>query len=1020
MSDMGLSCLKNEKIKLVLSFLKVFTILLMLLTSCAFSVMNVSADADDDKRCNDGDVVTVTYPSGGVEFQDNDGKILKEVEVPVGEQGVAGKNFLIVIRCEGENYNFSTLKLSDGNEPYSDWIPTFSLDEIESDSAVGWVTVNGVNVGFQMKSVKQNNSTTNPDTGLADNAYDPTQSVAENNENGNVIVTNDTVDVGADDLIVCQGAKGAESLGWIVCPALTWMAKASDTVYTEYVAPNLQVQPELFNGGNSNVRDAWGTFRDMANVIFVVLLLFVIFSQLTGVGIDNYGIKRILPKMIVAAILINLSYLICVLLVDISNILGNGLQAIFASFSSQLGENGVIQLNALPDSEFLVDNVPQPTFNIGSVLSGIGLFGAAAVMIGAVWANHALLLSLLIGGLGIVVSIFFLFVLLAARKAAIIVLTVISPLAVAAYMLPNTKKLFDKWWNFFKGLLLVYPIAGLLVGAGDYVSRLLLVSSDGFFMWITAMVVSVAPIFFIPSVLKSSFAAMGKIGGMLAGMGAAASRTTKQQVRARGGEIAKKIASTDRFRMARNAIGMKSPFKRGRARAVQDAAALMRERSLRDRLSDRDNMKTQLASIASAEEAKAVDEATMQRLSLMRSSGSGGGIYLDADPKNGIKAGPAAFTLNNAKLRLGQLEEKSRSSDLTSAEKQEISALSRGLAGMSGGAGKIAGIIRGAQDSSGNANERFMSVMGEIYARDALVQSKLNEKDAGASVYTEQFMPGGNKAMSTPPAGGTAPATSRSFSTYKATEASYQDDVLARAKTPTLGLNQSGEALNEYIGMINSGALGDKKVIYQQIMDNDGLINSLDSKDFDKVSKNAELAGVTGKSVTMVDTAKGGRADTAMQATAQNTADTVLTTRQTAINTNATAKAAERAADAGEQTVERIEEVTPAVQQTAINTYRTANASEETADASKQNVLIGQQNVRNTYRTAKAAESGVKETQKLGGKMDNVNNTAQQINVNTNLGARAAAETAKNTGEGVKVLNRGVKSVERIDRGIKK
>ena len=973
MSDMGLSCIKNEKTKLVLSFLKVFTVLLMLLTSCAFSVLNVSAAKKTDDSSNSD---SSNSDSSADDSSSNSSR-------------PAANGYTVQQCADLESKSFIT--------PTSPGQPTVSSADIMEQVCP--------EANLKVICPKAKNWTECAATA------DPDQNVLAD-ENGNALV------LPPDDEETCLSAKGAESLGWIVCPALTWMAKASDTVYTEYVAPNLQVQPELFNGGNSNVRDAWGTFRDMANVIFVVLLLFVIFSQLTGVGIDNYGIKRILPKMIVAAILINLSYLICVLLVDISNILGNGLQAIFASFSSQLGENGVIQLNALPDSEFLVDNVPQPTFNIGSVLSGIGLFGAAAVMIGAVWANHALLLSLLIGGLGIVVSIFFLFVLLAARKAAIIVLTVISPLAVAAYMLPNTKKLFDKWWNFFKGLLLVYPIAGLLVGAGDYVSRLLLVSSDGFFMWITAMVVSVAPIFFIPSVLKSSFAAMGKIGGMLAGMGAAASRTTKQQVRARGGEIAKKIASTDRFRMARNAIGMKSPFKRGRARAVQDAAALMRERSLRDRLSDRDNMKTQLASIASAEEAKAVDEATMQRLSLMRSSGSGGGIYLDADPKNGIKAGPAAFTLNNAKLRLGQLEEKSRSSDLTSAEKQEISALSRGLAGMSGGAGKIAGIIRGAQDSSGNANERFMSVMGEIYARDALVQSKLNEKDAGASVYTEQFMPGGNKAMSTPPAGGTAPATSRSFSTYKATEASYQDDVLARAKTPTLGLNQSGEALNEYIGMINSGALGDKKVIYQQIMDNDGLINSLDSKDFDKVSKNAELAGVTGKSVTMVDTAKGGRADTAMQATAQNTADTVLTTRQTAINTNATAKAAERAADAGEQTVERIEEVTPAVQQTAINTYRTANASEETADASKQNVLIGQQNVRNTYRTAKAAESGVKETQKLGGKMDNVNNTAQQINVNTNLGARAAAETAKNTGEGVKVLNRGVKSVEGIDRKV--
>ena len=60
--------------------------------------------------------------------------------------------------------------------------------------------------------------------------------------------------------------------------------------------------------------EGWNTFRDIANVIFVILLMVVIFSQLTGVGIDNYGIKKILPKLIIAAILINLSYLICLIL----------------------------------------------------------------------------------------------------------------------------------------------------------------------------------------------------------------------------------------------------------------------------------------------------------------------------------------------------------------------------------------------------------------------------------------------------------------------------------------------------------------------------------------------------------------------------------------------------------------------------------------------------------------------------------------------------------------------------------
>lgn len=320
----------------------------------------------------------------------------------------------------------------------------------------------------------------------------------------------------------CRNSAGAKSLGWIVCPVLEWMGESADRVYTDYVSPSLQVKPELFTGGDNgdSVESAWSSFRDIANVLFIILLLVVIFSQLTGIGIDNYGIKKILPRLIVAAILINLSYLLCILAVDLSNILGNGLQSIFDSLSGGLGD-ATVNLSADKGG----------SFDVSGVLASVGVLAGIVGVVGAIWANPAILLSLLVGALGVVVSIFFLFILLAARKAAIIVLTAISPLAVVAYMLPNTKSLFDKWLKFFEGLLLVYPIAGLLVGAGDYVSRLLLSTSDGFFAALTAMVVGIVPIFFIPMVLKSSFAAMGKVGGMLTGLGDSAKRRATGAVR---------------------------------------------------------------------------------------------------------------------------------------------------------------------------------------------------------------------------------------------------------------------------------------------------------------------------------------------------------------------------------------------------------------------------------------------------------------------------------------------------------
>ena len=117
------------------------------------------------------------------------------------------------------------------------------------------------------------------------------------------------------------------------------------------------------------------------------------------------------------------------------------------------------------------------------------------------------------------------FVLLAGRKAAIVLLTVFSPVAFVLYLLPNTKKLFDKWLKLWESMLLLYPIAGLLIGGGNFASGLMLSNykgtADGASVVpiFTAMIVGIIPIFFIPTVLKGAFSAMGTIGGMMAGAG---------------------------------------------------------------------------------------------------------------------------------------------------------------------------------------------------------------------------------------------------------------------------------------------------------------------------------------------------------------------------------------------------------------------------------------------------------------------------------------------------------------------
>lgn len=318
-------------------------------------------------------------------------------------------------------------------------------------------------------------------------------------------------DLSSDETdVTCFTAGG--SLGWILCPILEFTTDTVDTLYNSVIEPYLVMNTTLFtDGGKSNsTYKAWQTFQGIANICFVILFIIVIFSQITGVGIDNYGIKKILPKLITAALLINLSYIICEIAIDISNIVGSGIKSIFDGLISDVSI-----------SEITVENGTKASFGATAITGGAALL---AVIVGAValYTNGAaILIPLFIAAISVLVSIFFLFVLLSLRKAAVIILVVVSPLALGCYMLPNTKKFFDKWFKALQGMLLLYPIAGALVGGGNYVSKILLSTGNGtadFFFALSAMIIGIVPIFFIPGLLKSSFAAIGNIGTKLSGL----------------------------------------------------------------------------------------------------------------------------------------------------------------------------------------------------------------------------------------------------------------------------------------------------------------------------------------------------------------------------------------------------------------------------------------------------------------------------------------------------------------------
>ena len=104
---------------------------------------------------------------------------------------------------------------------------------------------------------------------------------------------------GTTTTTTCEDSLG--SLGWLVCPGTGKISEAVDFLYDK-IEGVLEINPVEMEDG-SPIYEIWKYFQGVTNILFVLFLLVVVFSQITGVGITNYGVKNALHKFIIAAVL---------------------------------------------------------------------------------------------------------------------------------------------------------------------------------------------------------------------------------------------------------------------------------------------------------------------------------------------------------------------------------------------------------------------------------------------------------------------------------------------------------------------------------------------------------------------------------------------------------------------------------------------------------------------------------------------------------------------------------------------
>lgn len=227
---------------------------------------------------------------------------------------------------------------------------------------------------------------------------------------------------------------GFMGFGWVFCPGQNLITQLIDGI-AGWISNSMN-WTVLAGNGSGQIKDIWQKFLNIANVVFALVFLFMIYSMATSTGLSGYDIKKILPRLIVVAIAVNISFYLCAALVDLSNITGKGMY-------------GLIYAQTDKDNWSIIANITNSVTSLVLLVLALFLFGGTVII-------------------GLAITL----IAIAFRQLMLVVLVIVSPVAFALYLLPNTQKWAQKWLDMFGRLLIIYPMFTAVWGASRLVSNI--------------------------------------------------------------------------------------------------------------------------------------------------------------------------------------------------------------------------------------------------------------------------------------------------------------------------------------------------------------------------------------------------------------------------------------------------------------------------------------------------------------------------------------------------------------------
>lgn len=323
-----------------------------------------------------------------------------------------------------------------------------------------------------------------------------------------------------DKQLECDGSSSA--LSWLICPFIDLMTNMVNAL-DKFITAQLTVKTNAIfcDTGDTCVAyySAWQSFRNIALGLLAIAGLVMVISQALGMEIlDAYTIRKVLPRVLIVAIGITLSWSLMEFFVNFTNDLAFGIRhLIYQPFGSLRNEIDLSFGGAA-----------------GSIIGGftaLTLFGV-----------FGLLSFLVTAGLAVLVA----FIVLVLRQVAITLLVLIAPIAIIAYVLPNTQRIYKFWWESFSKALLMFPLIAAFIAAGRVFSAIAIHNSSGSggdANQLIGFAAYFAPYFLIPATFKFAGGALAQLGGFVNDRGRGAFDRLRQF---RGGQSQRNL---ERLRM---------------------------------------------------------------------------------------------------------------------------------------------------------------------------------------------------------------------------------------------------------------------------------------------------------------------------------------------------------------------------------------------------------------------------------------------------------------------------------------